>query len=115
MIIAVIIITHRIPRRLHCVRGERGLEQVASVLVRLALPVVNFDMMMVKTILMRKKSGMDVDFSNLVENCENDRSNLKSKHEGDEKGVRRQQYPTLLTSMKVMIVCYCHHQHPGPD
>ena len=76
--------------------------------------VISFDMMMVITILMRR-SGLDVDFSNLVENCENDRSNLKSKHEGDEKGVRRQQYPTLLTSMKMMIVCYCHHQHPGPD
>lgn len=47
MIIAVIIITHRIPRRLRGVRGERGLEQVASVLVRLALPVVSFDMMMI--------------------------------------------------------------------
>ena len=90
---------------------------VITILIRCGLELagISFDMMMVKAILMRKKSGMDVDCSNLVENCENDRSNLKSKHEGDEKGVRRQQYPTLLTSMKVMIVCYCHHQHPGPD
>ena len=123
----MIIVTHRIPRRLRGVRGEWGLEQVASVLVRLALPgstiidmmvvitilsrcglelaVIGFDMMMVITILMRRKSGMDVDCCNLVENCENDRSNLKSKHEGDEKGVRRQQYPTLLTLIKLMIVC----------
>ena len=76
--------------------------------------VISFDMMMVITILMRR-SGMDVDFSNLVENCENDRSNLKSKHEGDEKGVRRQQYPTLLTLIKVMIVFYSLPQHPGPN
>ena len=58
---------------------------------------------------------MDVDCCNLVENCENDRSNLKSKHEGDEKGVRRQQYPTLLTLIQLMIVCYSHHQHAGPN
>ena len=90
---------------------------VITILIRCGLELagISFDMMMVKAILMRKKSGMDVDCSNLVENCENDRSNLKSKHEGDEKGVRRQQYPTLLTFIKVMIVCYSHHQHPGPN
>ena len=79
---------------------------VITILIRCGLELagISFDMMMVITILMRRKSGMDVDCSNLVENCENDRSNLKSKHEGDEKGVRRQQYPTLLTLMKMMIV-----------
>ena len=77
--------------------------------------MIGFDIMMVITILMRRKSGIDVDCTNLVENCENDRSNLKSKHEGDEKGVRRQQYPTLLTLIKLMIVCYSHHQHAGPN